>query len=78
MPAASLPRKTLVPLGLETESIRERFGVDHLGVESEPEINGLPKFDPLLELRLLMLDPDPMLERSGAQMGDRDNRGRHI
>ena len=55
-----------VPLAFETESSQERFGVDDLWVQRGPQINGLPDLDPLLELRLLMLDPDSILKRRGV------------
>src|SRR5262245_20830548 len=55
------PRVALVG---ETELFEEPHAVGpRSSVERSPEIDGLPHFDPLLELRLLELNADALLER---------------
>ena len=55
-----------VPLVGQPEAIEERLAVDGVGIERRPEVDRLPHLDALLELRLLELDPDPLLQLTGV------------
>src|SRR5438045_8852289 len=55
-----------VALGFETELGDERVRVSDVGaIKGTPEVDRFPHFDPLLELRLLMLHADALSKRVG-------------
>src|ERR1700681_3100015 len=52
-----------IALGFEPEAGEERVCIYDAGIERPPEIDRFPDFDPLLEVRLLVLHADALPER---------------